>query len=227
MPQRVGGGNDPQSEVYGEPGVFIIVGVAIEGGAIPAQDVLQTSIREVASLRGRHHHQAVRGRIHPLIGRPGGNERNKSAEALIKLAPPAAAALRLLGVGSDPVDDAVLVEVMLMSEGEGLSFPQLPHKDEGRTLKVIPLLRHLQDAKESERLKLHNYTGMCECVCVFAASPPSSAGTAPETPRLRAVPSSTCVPSGRSAPSRPELAQDGTSTSSSRSAARTHKKNKS
>lgn len=35
----------------------------------------------------------------------------------------------LLGVGSDPVDDPILVKVMLVSEGESLSLPQLPHKD--------------------------------------------------------------------------------------------------
>lgn len=46
---------------------------------------------------------------------------------------------------------------MLVSERKGLSFPQLPHKDEGRTLKVIPLLRHLKDEEEEEggRLKLN------------------------------------------------------------------------
>lgn len=39
---------------------------------------------------------------------------------------------------------------MLVSECEGLSFPQLPHKDEGRTLKVVPLLRHLGDEEEED-----------------------------------------------------------------------------
>lgn len=39
---------------------------------------------------------------------------------------------------------------MLVSECEGLSFPQLPHEDEGRTLKVIPLFRHLVDEEEKE-----------------------------------------------------------------------------
>ena len=51
----------------------------------------------------------------------------------------------LLGVGSNPVDDAIFIKVMLVSEGEGLPFPQLPHEDEGRALEVVPLLRHLED----------------------------------------------------------------------------------
>lgn len=50
-----------------------------------------------------------------------------------------------LGVGSHPVDDSILIKVMLVSECETLSFSQFPHKDEGGTLKVIPLLRHLRD----------------------------------------------------------------------------------
>lgn len=56
--------------------------------------------------------------------------------------------LFLLGVGSDPVYDAILVKVVLVSEGEGLSFPQLPHKDKRGAFEVVPLLRHLEDKEE-------------------------------------------------------------------------------
>ncbi len=58
--------------------------------------------------------------------------------------------VHLLGVSSHPVDDSILIKIMLVSEREGLSFPQLPHEDEGRTLKVIPLLRHLEEEEEEE-----------------------------------------------------------------------------
>lgn len=54
----------------------------------------------------------------------------------------------LLGVGADPVDDSILVKVMLVSEGEGLPFPQLPHKHKGRALKVVPLLGHLGEQQQ-------------------------------------------------------------------------------
>ena len=50
----------------------------------------------------------------------------------------------LLGIGADPVDDAVLVKVVLVSEGEVLALTQLPHKDEGGAVEVVPLLRHLE-----------------------------------------------------------------------------------
>lgn len=56
----------------------------------------------------------------------------------------------LLGIGAHPVDDSVLIKVMLVPEGEGLSFPQLPHKDEGGALKVVPLLGHLEGRRGGE-----------------------------------------------------------------------------
>lgn len=54
----------------------------------------------------------------------------------------------LLCVGADPVDDSILIKVVLVSKGKGLSFPQLPHKDKGRALKVVPLLGHLGEQLE-------------------------------------------------------------------------------
>ena len=82
----------------------------------------------------------------------------------------------LLGVGADPIHNAVLVEVVLVSEGEGLALPQLPHQDEGRPLKVVPLLGHLAEGEGV-------FTGTALCVCVRVracarACVPSSAGTA-------------------------------------------------
>lgn len=53
----------------------------------------------------------------------------------------------LLGIGADPIDDAILVKIVLVSEGEVLAFTQLPHKDEGGAVKVVPLLRHLEHKK--------------------------------------------------------------------------------
>lgn len=37
---------------------------------------------------------------------------------------------------------------MLVPESEGLSFPQLPHKNKGGPLKVIPLLGHLEGREQ-------------------------------------------------------------------------------
>lgn len=56
----------------------------------------------------------------------------------------------LLSVGSNPVNDAVLIKVMLVSKGEGLPFPELPHEDEGGALEVVPLLRHLAEEINDE-----------------------------------------------------------------------------
>lgn len=59
----------------------------------------------------------------------------------------------LLGIGSNPVDDAVLVKVVLVSESEGLPFPQLPHEDERGTVEVVPLLGHLHMQRREEQDK--------------------------------------------------------------------------
>lgn len=56
--------------------------------------------------------------------------------------------LILLCVGSNPVDDAVLIKVVLMSKYEALSFSQFPHKNERRALKVVPLLCYLYEDEE-------------------------------------------------------------------------------
>lgn len=47
---------------------------------------------------------------------------------------------------------------MLVSEREGLSFPQLPHEDEGGALEVVPLLRHLEETRwrKEVRTELHH-----------------------------------------------------------------------
>ena len=49
--KRVGRGDHPQAQVDGEPRVLVVIRVAIQGGAIPAQDVLQSAVREVPPLR--------------------------------------------------------------------------------------------------------------------------------------------------------------------------------
>lgn len=71
MAQGVGRGDDPQAQVDGEPRVLIVVGVAVEGRAVTTQDVLQSAVGQVTTLRGGHYHQAVGCWVHPLIGRPG------------------------------------------------------------------------------------------------------------------------------------------------------------
>lgn len=131
----------------------------------------------------------------------------------------------LLCVGSDPVDNSVLVKVVLVSKGEGLSFPQLPHEHEGRALKVVPLLGHLGEQEEEEMMSESDWV-RCSQWCPAGGSSsfhsPSSAGTAPETPRWPAAPSSTCVQSGRSGPSHLELVPDGTAACGSGSDTHTH-----
>lgn len=50
----------------------------------------------------------------------------------------------ILCIGTNPVDYSVLVKVMLVSECEGLSLSQFPDEDEGGSVKVVPLLGHLE-----------------------------------------------------------------------------------
>lgn len=56
--QRVGRRDDPDAEVDGEPRALVVVGVAVQGGAVAAQNVLQVAVGQVAALGARHHHQA-------------------------------------------------------------------------------------------------------------------------------------------------------------------------
>ena len=48
-----------------------------------------------------------------------------------------------LGVGADPVDDAVLVEVRLVGERGGRTVPDALYEGERRTVVVVPLLSDL------------------------------------------------------------------------------------
>lgn len=48
--QGVRRGNDPEAKVDGKPSVLVVVGVAVEGGAVTAQDVFQSPVREVPPL---------------------------------------------------------------------------------------------------------------------------------------------------------------------------------
>lgn len=53
--ESVSRGNDPQTEVNCKPGVFIVVRVAVESGAVSAQDVFESAVRQVPALGGGHH----------------------------------------------------------------------------------------------------------------------------------------------------------------------------
>lgn len=48
--ERVCRGNDPESEVDGKPGILVVIGVTVEGGAVPTEDVLQSPIGKVPPL---------------------------------------------------------------------------------------------------------------------------------------------------------------------------------
>lgn len=49
----------------------------------------------------------------------------------------------LLCIRADPINDSVLVKVVLVPECKRLAFTQLPDKDERRSIEVVPLLSHL------------------------------------------------------------------------------------
>lgn len=70
---------------------------------------------------------------------------------------------------------------MLVSKGKGLSFPQLPHKDEGRALKVVPLLGHLGEQLEEVRggkyLQVSHRPADCCSKMKEAAIPPPRTST--------------------------------------------------
>lgn len=63
----------------------------------------------------------------------------------------------LLCICANPIDDSILIKIMLVSKCKSLSFPQLPHKDKGRTLKVVPLLGHLGDKQRRKISVKLNY----------------------------------------------------------------------
>ena len=49
--ERVGRGDDPQAQVHGEPGILVVVGVAVQRRAVAAQDVFQPPVRKIPALR--------------------------------------------------------------------------------------------------------------------------------------------------------------------------------
>ena len=49
--QRVAGGDDPDAEVDGEPGAFVVVRVAVERRRVATQDVFRFAIRKCLAFR--------------------------------------------------------------------------------------------------------------------------------------------------------------------------------
>ena len=51
--------------------LLVVVGVAVEGRGVSAEDVLQPAVGQWPSIRATDHHQAILTRVHPLIGSSG------------------------------------------------------------------------------------------------------------------------------------------------------------
>ena len=48
--------------------LLVIIGVAVEGWGVSAEDVLQPAVGQWPSIGATDHHQAILTRVHPLIG---------------------------------------------------------------------------------------------------------------------------------------------------------------
>ena len=64
LPQRIGRRQDPDAEVDGKPGVFVVVCVAVERRRVARQNVFQMAVRQVPAFGRRHRHQSVLARVY-------------------------------------------------------------------------------------------------------------------------------------------------------------------
>ena len=112
--------------------VLIIIGVAVQCCSISAQNVLNFSIWQSSALWSTNRQNSHWARVDPVRDR--------------------------LAVCAEPVQDAVLVEVLHVSEGELIASSEKTNKVVATSLVIVPLFGNLQKKRRNKNERMSQAT---------------------------------------------------------------------